>query len=195
MKIKANFKFFITLAFVATSCGVSFGQQVCPSNLVSTAPNSRYTVQANSAEVRDDSTGLVWQRCTVGQSWSGTACTGASASYTWALALAAANTAGASGGFSWRLPNIKEALSLMEWSCTSPSLNASMYPDTTTNQYWTSTSDESTASSTQAWAVRYNVTVAVPPTNPAYAVQLVSKANGSATSAVTMNIRLVRSSQ
>lgn len=146
---------------------VSSAQQVCPANLVASAPATRYIVLSNTGEVRDNTTGLVWQRCSLGQVWSGTTCTGTPSTYDFNQALIAANGAGTSGGYPWRLPNIHEIKSLAEWACHSPSLNvtlfpitAASYPPATTLMHWTSTSEQTVAltNSNKAWGFNFNPT-------------------------------------
>ena len=171
--------FALLLALLVSTVG--YAAQNCPPNLLSATPTSRYTVQSNTAEVRDNLTGLVWQRCPIGQSWSGTACSGSMSNFTWPLALVEANTAVSSAGFAWRLPNAKEALSLMEWACTTPSINVTAFPTTDIEFYWTSTSDASLLTSTSAWAVTYTPTT--------------TKQTGLFVKTSLMAVRLVRSSQ
>jgi hypothetical protein len=87
----------------------------------------------NGAEVTDQRTGLVWARCSVGQSWSGSACTGTATTLTHEAALAHAQ--GQSG---WRLPNVKELASLADKGCQSPAIDSVAFPNTPSSWYWTS---------------------------------------------------------
>ena len=49
----------------------------CIPNEPLTRPDSRYqAVNSDASEVKDLDTGLVWQRCVMGQKWDGKACTG-----------------------------------------------------------------------------------------------------------------------
>ncbi|MCX8521150.1 MAG: DUF1566 domain-containing protein, partial [Rhodoferax sp.] len=66
----------------------------------------------NGAEVTDRRTGLVWARCSLGQSWNGSTCTGTASTHTHEQALAQAQTANVGGASGWRLPNVKELASL-----------------------------------------------------------------------------------
>ena len=48
-------------------------------SLAAVAPaqaQSRYAYSADGAEVTDAQTGLIWRRCTVGQTWVNSTCTG-----------------------------------------------------------------------------------------------------------------------
>ena len=64
----------------------------------------------------------------------------------WADAFSYASDLNAAGGFAgyvdWRLPNVKELLSLVERQCLSPAINAAVFPDTVVETpFWSSTPD------------------------------------------------------
>jgi hypothetical protein len=103
----------------------------------------------NGAEVTDQRTGLVWARCSVGQSWSGSACTGTAITLTHESALAHAQSQ--SG---WRLPNVKELASLADKGCQSPAIDSVAFPNTPGNWYWTSS--PYVGGSVFAWSVYFN---------------------------------------
>jgi Protein of unknown function (DUF1566) len=125
---------------------------------LSVQAQSRYTYSANGSEVTDSQTGLIWRRCSAGQSWTGTGCAADSSqtSFTHEAALVyARNQTG------WRLPNVKELRSLLLDSSPSSSfsIDAVAFPnifDTDLNGigvYWSSTPN--VQQSTSAWAVRF----------------------------------------
>jgi hypothetical protein len=120
LALSASFMALLTLGQAA--------QAACPS--VSTA--SRYVI--TGAEVTDLKTGLVWARCSLGQTWSGSACTGTASTHTHQDALTLANSA--SG---WRLPNVKELASIADKGCLSPAIDVVAFPNTSANAYWSST--------------------------------------------------------
>lgn len=121
-------------------------QAACPSDPVRFVPNG--------AEVSDTRTGLVWARCSVGQSWSGAACTGSSTGMTQEQALALAQSRAG-----WRLPNVKELASLVDRGCKSPAIDGAAFPNTSTGWYWSSTPNATAGGS--PWAVHFdNGTVA-----------------------------------
>lgn len=101
---------------------------------------SRYTYSTAGDEVTDTQTGLTWRRCSEGQTWSGTSCTGTAtiaATYTHEQALAHAKAqAGAAG---WRLPSVKELSSIAEKTRTNPAIDTSAFPATPSGWYWSST--------------------------------------------------------
>lgn len=122
----------------------------CNPNITRIAPDSRYELVNNGAEVKDKQTGLIWQRCSLGQTWSGTSCTGTAATYNWTNALQTAANMG--GG--WRVPNVKELDSLIEQACYSPSINELMFPNTVVNYYWSSS--PVAYNSNYAWIVLFD---------------------------------------
>lgn len=92
------------------------------------APAARFTVDAAGATVTDQATGLIWKRCSEGLSGANCA-SGAAASLSWQAAL---GTAGAG----WRLPNRNELASLLERQCSNPAINASVFPGTPAQSFW-----------------------------------------------------------
>ncbi len=124
--------------------------QTCPANVKHTAPDSRYDLQSGGAEVWDKQTDLIWQRCSLGQSWDGSACTGSPTGHTWQQALEAARAAG--GG--WALPDKRELQSLVERGCYNPAVNSTVFPNTPSSWYWSSSSVAGYGD--YAWYVLFN---------------------------------------
>ena len=93
----------------------------------------------NNAAI-DRQTGLIWRRCQVGETWTGSTCTGTATLYSHFLALVqASNTA------SWRLPNAKELGRLIDYrSTSSPALDRTAFPITNRDYHWTSTPSHAT---------------------------------------------------
>ena len=117
--------------------------QVAHATCFSTPPASRYsyatisygTDAANNVAV-DSTTGLKWRRCSEGQTWDGSTCTGTPLTYTHEEALSHAQ---AQNG--WRLPAAKELFSIVNVDCYSPAIDSNTFPNTSTSSsgYWTST--------------------------------------------------------
>ena len=103
-------------------------------------PDTRFTVATDT--VADKATGLTWKRCAEGL--TGADCSGGLAvSGSWAEALArvsAVNAAPATLGAGlndWRLPNRNELTTLVERKCTNPAINATVFPHTPAQSFWT----------------------------------------------------------
>ncbi len=125
--------------------------QTCSPNITRSAPDSRYELVNNGTEVKDKQTNLIWQRCSLGQTWSGTTCTGTAATYNWTNALQTAKNM----GNGWRVPNIKELESLLEQACYDTAINETYFPATMQIQnYWSSSSSRA-ISSGYAWIVYF----------------------------------------
>ena len=92
--------------------------------------------------VTDTKTRLMWQQST------------ASGSYTWEVALTYCETLSLAGYTDWRLPNRRELFSIVDFSASTPSINATAFPGTVSSYYWSSTSRAS--STTLAWYVRFD---------------------------------------
>lgn len=133
--------------------------QSCNGNILETAPNTRYTVNSDET-VLDKKTGLIWKRCSEGFMLSSGACvddTNVANLYTWQQALERANTVNTGDGFAgsrnWRVPNIKELLSLHEERCVGSAANEQVFPNAQSYFYWSSSPDA--GSILGAWAVAF----------------------------------------
>jgi len=73
--------------------------------------------------------------------------------YTWTNAIAACEGASYAGYLDWRLPNVRELLSIVNYQNMSPAINTSAFPGTRSNYYWTSTTYVS--SSASVWGVDF----------------------------------------
>ena len=135
-----------------------------PQNLPETTPNSRFIINGDNT-VSDLKTGLIWKRCNEGRSTE-TCAIGADFVFNWQGALDRATynnnlPSGFADAKNWRLPNVKELASLVEKACYSPAINDSIFPRTSVNnKYWTSTHNasftfSSTDVKTQAWALDF----------------------------------------
>lgn len=88
--------------------------------------------------VSDIKTGLVWKKCSEGQSWNSgeNSCDGNTNTYNWKASLQRARAVNKGsegenlGKIDWRIPNIKELSSIVERKCIDPSINATIFPFT-----------------------------------------------------------------
>lgn len=100
-------------------------------------PTSAFNIGTDGTLV-DPRTGLMWMRCLLGQTLVAGRCTGTATTATWAEALTAAHALSFAGHADWRLPNPKEAASILEDRCANPALNADLFPIGDFNT-WTAT--------------------------------------------------------
>lgn len=114
----------------------------------SAVAGSRFVEQAGGSEVLDSATGLVWSRCSMGQTWAGNACVGAALLVTHEAALAHVKAIAG-----WRLPNIKELVSIVNFTRASPAVDIAVFPQTPQQPHWTSTAFVDGGS---AWGVDFN---------------------------------------
>ncbi|HNG61856.1 MAG TPA: DUF1566 domain-containing protein, partial [Cellvibrionaceae bacterium] len=115
----------------------------CNSALPKSTPDTQFTLKASGAIVRDNKTGLQWQRCSLGQVWNPVqnSCDATTTArwFNWQQALNAAGENRLAGFDNWRLPNKKELASILELSCSQPAINSRLFPNTAAGRYWTST--------------------------------------------------------
>lgn len=103
--------------------------------------------------VTDPTLGLVWMRCSLGQTWQNDTCTGNASELNWQQALQAAHGYQYANQLGWRVPNIKELASLTERSCVRPAINSLFFPNTLSDDYWTST--PSVIDPQRAWVIAF----------------------------------------
>jgi hypothetical protein len=81
-------------------------------------------------------TGLMWQRCSMGQIWTGVTCSGTVSGYIYEQAQAQAIKSNFAGHKDWRIPTINELASIVEYS-SALTINTNQFPNQT-GWYWTS---------------------------------------------------------
>jgi hypothetical protein len=77
--------------------------------------------------VSDAFTGLMWQQ------------TGTESEMTWEAAVSYGEGLSLAGYADWRLPNLKELRSIVDYSVYSPATDATSFPNTVSSYYWSST--------------------------------------------------------
>ncbi len=115
---------------------------------------SEYTDNGDGT-VTHKTNGLTWMRCVVGQSWTGTDCTGEAGRATWDQAMAL--TATYAGKSDWRLPTISELNSIVKFSASYPAIDASIFPNTPTSYFWSASAYVGNSGS--AWVVYFGSAV------------------------------------
>ena len=94
--------------------------------------NGTYEIREGS--VLDRRTGLTWNRCSVGQRWTGdNGCVGVVMQVNWTTAMSL-NYA------EWRVPTSEELKSLVVPGCSNPAIDEALFPDMELTKlgYWTS---------------------------------------------------------
>ena len=127
-----------TLSFI-DGYGILFGNSTalyvrCVSG-GTTAPIPIYTDLGNST-IKDNRTGLIWQKCTMGQTTPN--CTGGFGYMTWLSANEYCKNLNLAPPRTWRLPNRNELQSLIDYSkSTIPTIDTTFFPNTQ-DKYWSS---------------------------------------------------------
>lgn len=95
--------------------------------------------------------GLTWQRCAVGQSWTGSTCSGEARTMGWSDAMLQTSTF--AGKSDWRLPTQDELLSLMDYSLPGYGLSSVLFPGTSGSSFWSGTPYANASSA--AWSAYF----------------------------------------
>ncbi len=98
-------------------------------------PNTDFTDNKDGT-VTHKRTGLVWQRCAVGQTWTGSSCSGSADTYTYDEAITL--TDNFAGHSDWRVPNANELASLVKYDAVSSAINQDQFPNTPVDAFWSS---------------------------------------------------------
>ncbi|WP_158967575.1 DUF1566 domain-containing protein [Paraglaciecola sp. L3A3] len=103
--------------------------------------------------VTDQILGLTWMRCSLGQTWESETCTGDASELTWQQALQTAHGYKYADKLGWRVPNVKELSSLTERKCVRPAINEIFFPNTPSDDFWSST--PSVIDPQRSWVVAF----------------------------------------
>lgn len=127
--------------------------QTCVTDITATSPSTNFTDNGDGT-VTDTTTGLMWARCSLGQTWDGSSsCTGDPTRMTWQEALQTTYDLEFADQNDWRLPNIKELSTITEKQCVRPSIDTTTFPQTPADDFWTST--PSVTDVTMTWTVAF----------------------------------------
>ncbi len=117
--------------------------------------------------ISDNVTGLMWQKCSVGQA-NDASCSGTATTHNWYEATgttdATYNAGGATnvcgslslaGNSDWRLPKPFELMLIADNETSSPSINSTYFPSTVSSYYWAATTHANSTST--AWDVSLDI--------------------------------------
>lgn len=123
-----------------------------------TASATKFTISTSvPAKVYHTTSGLEWSRCVVGQTWNSTTktCDGDGERLTWQAALQLSATYKVGNHTDWRVPNLKELVSLVQRACVEPAIDLTIFPATPSDSYWTSTPNTSSDKTQESWSVGF----------------------------------------
>src|SRR5690625_7216461 len=95
----------------------------------------------------------MWKRCSEGQGWDGSTCTGSASIFNWADALNHVLALPVAGHEDWRLPNINELESLVEDCTYGPAINTDIVPNAPSSHFWSASPNAFDSSG--AWSVYF----------------------------------------
>lgn len=106
-------------------------QQVCKRDSIPASTPDSQLVDNGDGTITDSKTGLMWKKCLEGA--SGASCDiDSPIHFTWQESLerigVVNNGIGFAGYTDWRLPNIRELISIVEEQCAYPAINTNHFP-------------------------------------------------------------------
>ena len=101
--------------------------------------NDANYVTSSQGWVLQKNTGLIWQPCLHGMTYENGSCTGTPTPANWQSALQTAQSNTDFQSSEWRIPNVKELASLLEFSCESRVNEAAFAGQPMNSTLWTST--------------------------------------------------------
>jgi hypothetical protein len=127
--------YFVVLVFFCTLSVSSYAAETCD------------MTDNGNGTVTDGSTGLTWMQCLEGQ--TGSSCTGTATPLNWAGALALDDG-------TWRVPNIKELQTIVDYSGSAPAINEICFPNTLgTGSIYVWSSSPVASITAKAWVVDF----------------------------------------
>ena len=111
-------------------------------------------VDNGNGTILDKQTGLIWQKCSVGQTNITTTCSGGASTPNWTSAFGTCTGLGLASR-TWRLPNVQELKTIFDVSrASAPTINITFFPGTVSNNYWSSTTYR--PGTTEAWVLDFS---------------------------------------
>ncbi len=142
----------MVLGFMILNPVLSSAAQTCRSDIAASTKSSRFTVHGDGT-VADSLTGLTWKRCSEGR--SGNSCeNGTAVTLDWEGAQKTAASSTFAGKKDWRLPTMGELDSIVEYQCTMPAVNATVFPATPAANFWSASPYAGYANA--AWNLNFN---------------------------------------
>ena len=151
--------FFAGIPILKVKSGPMAQRLVSGEHQANDTSDDRYTVVDGT--VTDGVTGLMWKQCPEGL--EGSDCSiGAAGLLIWGGSMKRARDSDFAGYTDWRLPNMKELLSIVAFDQSSPAINTTVFPGTT-EIFWSSTPKYVTTGS-QSYVVDFAKGVHLPKT-------------------------------
>lgn len=147
----------VFLILFAVTASLSAEQRCSAKDFPLSLPTERFFAQDDGA-VSDSSTELMWQRCALGQQWTGTHCEGEARILSWGEAQQVVEMINADGTYffnDWRVPSIRDLASIVERQCVDPRTNVEVFPSTPADFFWTSTMRSTENAEDRAYALSF----------------------------------------
>jgi len=113
---------------------------LCPAALASSDRFTRTEPATDQPVVHDSATDLVWQGCQSGRKGAGCTVNNGTSTMIWQDALSYCENLSWGNQTDWRLPNIKELVSIVDDRRWDPAIDVDAFPGTASDSFWSSSS-------------------------------------------------------
>lgn len=115
---------------------------------------TRYVISTDGNEVTDNTTGLIWRRYAEGIKITANSYSGNATAFSMDQAQGWAHKEASTTGKPWRLPSLKELLSIVDSSRCNPAIDMDAFPGTPGSPFWSAppAADEPA----YAWGVNFD---------------------------------------
>ncbi|MCP1727772.1 hypothetical protein J2T60_001772 [Natronospira proteinivora] len=142
------------LTFSAVNALHASVTQDCSAHMPRSTPNESFELVQGGMAVHKE-TGLKWARCLVGQEWEDGSCVGSPKVVRFFPQAADVAEDSNYGGYEdWRVPNIKELESILEYACRDPAFNLEVFDaQPAQSVLWSSTPNETGDGEMNIWTI------------------------------------------
>ncbi len=152
-------KAFPLAGLLLLGCAQVLASQTCDTHSYPMSTPTERFADNGDGTITDTQSGLMWMRCALGQTWTGSSCRGDPSALTWMSAQDAAKSLNTGGGYAshadWRMPHIPELAMIIERQCDNPRVNLKLFPDTPASWFWTATGRRGKGQDGQAYRLSF----------------------------------------
>jgi len=150
----------VIAVLLSVQLSLATAASVCKTSSITATTPTHDFINNGDGTITHRKTGLMWTQCSEGYTTTTTPCDTFIGPNIigWNNALSRAESSNFANYTDWRLPNIKELMSIVERQCHSPAINEAIFLGSTRSFHWTSTPSYGRFGATvgSAWMVDFD---------------------------------------